>query len=181
VPLNPTTTLPMLIGLVTLNVVWFPFTADPVSGTLKFEFKAFDVTDTLPLKFPADCGANVTLNDVLCPGVRVTGVNPETLNPVPLAATCVTWALEPPVLVTVSVCIELWPTCTFVNVRLVGFGVKIAGATPIPDNAMSTDVPDPLTVSDRLPLLAPAAAGVKLMPKVEAWFGARVSGKVNPA
>lgn len=79
--------MPTLIGLVTLNVL-VAATADPVSGTFKFEFEAFDVTDTLPLKLPADCGVNVTLNDVLSPGVSVTGVViPETLNPVPLAAT----------------------------------------------------------------------------------------------
>lgn len=70
--------------------------------------------------------------------------------------------------VTVSVCVGLWPTCTFVNVRLVGFAVKVAGVTPVPDNAMSTDVVDPLTVSDSLPLLAPVVVGAKLALKVEA-------------
>jgi hypothetical protein len=88
VPLVPTTTLPTLIGVVTLNVVCAPLTADPLSGTLKSEFEAFDMTDTLPVKLPADCGANVTLNDVPCPGISVTGsVIPETLNPVPLGVT----------------------------------------------------------------------------------------------
>ena len=57
VPLNPSTTLPTLIGLVTLNVPWVE-TADPVSGTFKSGFKAFDVTATLPLKLPADGGVN---------------------------------------------------------------------------------------------------------------------------
>lgn len=71
-------------------------------------------------------------------------------------------------MVTVSVCVAPWPTCTFVNVRLEGSAVRVAGATPVPDNAMSTDDVNPLTVSDKLPLLAPAVAGVKLTPKVEA-------------
>jgi len=88
VPLSPSNTLPTLIGLVTLRVVCVAPTADPVSGTLRFEFEASDVIDTLPLKLPADGGVNMTLNDVLCPGGSVTGgVNPETLNPVPLAVT----------------------------------------------------------------------------------------------
>jgi hypothetical protein len=40
------------------------------------------------MKLPADCGAKVTLNDVLCPGVSVTGVViPDTLSPAPLAPT----------------------------------------------------------------------------------------------
>ena len=70
--------------------------------------------------------------------------------------------------VTVSVCVELWPTCTFVNVRFVGVAVRVAGVTPVPDNAMSTDVVDPLMVSDSLPLLAPAVAAAKLALKVHA-------------
>ena len=46
--------------------------------------EALEVIETLPLKLPADCGAKVTLKDVLCPGVKVTGVlNPEILKPVP--------------------------------------------------------------------------------------------------
>ena len=50
--------------------------------------EAFEVIATLPLKLPVDCGAKVTLKDVLCPGISVTGVViPETLNPVPPAAT----------------------------------------------------------------------------------------------
>jgi hypothetical protein len=77
----------------------------------------------------------------------------------------------PPVFVTVSVCVELWPTSTFVNVRPVSCAVKVAGlagVTPMPDNAMSTVVVDPLTVSDRLPLLVDAVVGAKLTLKVEA-------------
>jgi hypothetical protein len=74
--------------VVTPNVVCVPLTADPASGTFKFEFEAFDVMETFPVKFPAACGANVTLKDVPCPGISVTGsVIPETLNPVPLGVT----------------------------------------------------------------------------------------------
>ena len=71
--------------------------------------------------------------------------------------------------VTVSVCVELCPTCTLVNVRLVGIAVKVAGVVPAPDNAMlSTVGVDPLAVRDRLPLLAPAVVGTKRTPNVEA-------------
>ena len=56
--------------------------------SFKVGFEAFEVIETMPLKLPADCGAKLTLKDALCPGVNVTGiVIPETLNPVPLAAT----------------------------------------------------------------------------------------------
>jgi hypothetical protein len=44
-----------------------------------------EAIETLPVKFPEDCGAKVTLKDTLCPGVRVTGVlNPEMLKPEPV-------------------------------------------------------------------------------------------------
>ena len=64
---------------------------------------------------PALVGAKVTVKVVLCPAVNVTGsVIPEMLNPVPDAATAETVALVPPVLVSVSVWLELWPTVMFV-------------------------------------------------------------------
>jgi hypothetical protein len=56
----------------------------------------------------------------------------------------------------------------FVNVRLAGLGVKVAGVTPCPDKAMSTAVDDPLMVSANWPLLEPATVGAKFTPKVEA-------------
>jgi len=47
--------------------------------------EALEAIETLPVKFPEDCGVKVTLRDTLCPGVRVTGVlSPEMLKPVPV-------------------------------------------------------------------------------------------------
>ncbi len=89
-------------------------TAVPLSGICKLGFDAFDVTVTVPLNVPVEVGANVTVNDVLCPGVNVPAVKPETLNPVPAAAAAETVALVPPVLVTVSVWLEVWPAVIFV-------------------------------------------------------------------
>jgi hypothetical protein len=61
-------------------------TAVPLKGSIRVGLDASDVTTTLPLKVPADCGAKVTLKVVLCPGVKVSGgVIPEILKPVPLA------------------------------------------------------------------------------------------------
>jgi hypothetical protein len=79
-------------------------TAVPLKGIDKLGFDAFDVTVTVPGNDPADVGAKVTVNVVLCPGVNVTGdVIPEMLNPVPDAPTAEIVALVPPVLVSVSV------------------------------------------------------------------------------
>jgi hypothetical protein len=66
------------------------------------------------------------------------------------------------------------------NARLVGLAVRVAGATPVPERAMSTVVLDPLTVNERVPLLAPAEVGVKTTPNVVLWFAARVSGRLRP-
>jgi hypothetical protein len=100
--------LPTLIGLLTLKVLCAAGIGEPVRGTFKIRFEASELTETPPVKLPDDCGKNVTLNDVLCPGVRVTGVViPEMLNPVPLVATWEMCAIEPPVFVTVSVWVEL--------------------------------------------------------------------------
>jgi hypothetical protein len=87
VPLVPLNTLPTLIGLLTLSVLWVVATPDPVSGTFRFGLEASEATEILPLKLPADGAVNVTLNDALCPGASVIGADiPEILKPVPLAA-----------------------------------------------------------------------------------------------
>jgi hypothetical protein len=39
---------------------------------------------------------------------------------------------------------------------------------------------DPPTVNDIVPVVGPEVAGVKPIPKVLLWFGARVSGSVSP-
>jgi hypothetical protein len=70
-----------------------------------------EVIVTLPLELPADVGAKVTLNEVLCPGVKVTGVViPEIVKPVPVIGTDEMVAFSPPVFCTVSVCDGVWPT-----------------------------------------------------------------------
>jgi len=76
----------------------------PLKGTDKLGFDAFDVTVAVPGNEPADVGAKVTVNDMLCPAVNVTGgAIPEMLNPVPDSAIAEIVALVPPVLVSVSV------------------------------------------------------------------------------
>ncbi len=163
---SPRITLPKLI-LVGLAVKSPDVTAVPDSGMFKVGSCAFETTATFPLKLPADCGANVTENVTLCPAPTVTGtVIPETLNPVPLGVTAVIVALVPPVFLIVSVCEEFVPTCTFVNVMLVGLAVSVAGVTPVPESGIPMFA-EPLTVSDIVPLLAPAAVGAKLTLNVE--------------
>ena len=110
VPLVPSTTLPTLIGLLTLSVPCAP-TAVPDTGIVSVGSCASEVTVTLPLKLPADGGVNVILNDKLCPALKVTGgLIPEMLKPVPLAPAAVMCASDPPVFLIVSVWDEFVPT-----------------------------------------------------------------------
>ena len=67
-----------------------------------------------------------------------------------------------------------------VNVRLAGVAVSKAGATPVPDRAISSEVLDPLMLMESFPLLAPAVVGAKTTPNVVLWLGASVSGRVRP-
>jgi hypothetical protein len=81
---------------------------------------------------------------------------------------------------TVSVSVWFWPAWTLVNVMLRGVADKVACVTPVPERAKFTTVLDPLMVSERLPLPAPADVGAKTTPNVVLWFGARISGRLNP-
>ena len=98
----PTVTLPKV------RVVGFDprapgATPVPDNGMVTVGLEAFEVTVTLPLALPADCGVNATVKVALCPDVSVTGaVIPVKLYPVPLVPTWEIVTLEPPVFVTVS-------------------------------------------------------------------------------
>ena len=155
-------------------------TAVPLSGIDKLGFDALEITVSVPLDVPAEVGEYVTVNDMVCPGVKVPAVNPETLNPVPDAVAAETVVFTPPVFVSVSVWLEVCPVVMFVNVMLAKVGVTTAGVAPVPDTAKSTVLLIPVTVNETVPLLPPAAVGANFTVKLVAWVGAKVSGKVSP-
>lgn len=75
----------------------------PESGMLKLGFEPLEVMLMLPLAAPLAVGLKSTVNDVLWPGVNVTGkVSPLKVNPVPLTVAAEIVRLDPPVLVKVS-------------------------------------------------------------------------------
>ena len=85
--LLPTVTLPKLrlAGLGVRSPGEIPV---PDKGMVSVGFDPFEVTVTVPLALPVVVGANVTLKLVLCPDVRVTGVEtPLRVKPVPLIVT----------------------------------------------------------------------------------------------
>ncbi len=106
----------------------------PESGMLKLESEPVEVRLTLPLAAPLAVGEKSTLNEVLWPAVNVKGNDsPLKLNPAPLAEAAEIVRFDPPVLVRVSDKLELLPTCTLPNARLVGLAVSWLAGTPVPD------------------------------------------------
>jgi len=82
--------------------------------------------------------------------------------------------------VSVSVKLELLPTCTFPNPRLVGFDVSAPCATPVPERGMLKLEFDPLEVIVRLPLTLPGEVGENVTLKLTPWPALRVTGKLRP-
>jgi hypothetical protein len=80
-------------------------TPEPESGMLREGLDAVLVIAMLPVALPPVLGANVAVNDALCPLLRVVGrVRPLRLKPVPLAEACVMVTLDVPPFVRVTVC-----------------------------------------------------------------------------
>jgi hypothetical protein len=156
-------------------------TAAPLSAIARLGFDAFEVIDIVPLKLPADDGVSVTLNDVLCPGVKVSGgLIPDMLNSVPLTVAAEIVAFTPPVFVTVSVWVLFCPTTTLLNVRRVGVSVSVAGLTAVPLNATVRPAFDAFEVMVILPLKLFADGGVKVTLNDALCPGVNVSGVLIP-
>ena len=85
------------------------------------------------------------------------------LYPVPEAATAEIVALVPPVFLIVSVWLELCPTVTFVNVKLVGDAVRVAGgATAVPVKGIDKLGFDAFDVTVTAPGKLPTAVGANV-------------------
>jgi hypothetical protein len=153
----------------------------PESAMLRLGFNPFDVIVTLPLAAPLALGANCTVNEVLWPAVKVKGKDrPLNLNPAPLALAAEMVRLDPPELVNVSDKLELLPTCTLPNARLVGLAVSDPCATPVPERGMVRSELLPVDVMLMLPLSAPVAVGAKTTVNDVLWPAVKVNGKDSP-
>ena len=83
--LLPTCTVPK-VRLAGLAATVPAETPVPESEMLSVGFEPLSASVMPPFTKPLDCGANVTLNAVLCPGESVRGrVNPLRLKPLPAA------------------------------------------------------------------------------------------------
>jgi hypothetical protein len=153
----------------------------PDKGMLKLGFEPLDVMVTVPLADPLALGAKTTVNDVLWPALNVKGrLRPLRLKPLPLAAAAEIVRLEPPLLVKVSDKLELFPTCTVPNAKLVGFADRVPCVTPVPESGMLRLEFEPLEVTVTLPFAAPLAVGENNTVNEVLWPAPNVKGRLSP-
>src|ERR1041385_5754829 len=151
-----TVTLPKLSGEVVAASAP-TLAAVPESGTVNDGFDASLVIVNVPVGLPAVVGANTTLNDLLAPAARVNGtVTPLTLYPVPVADTCETVTVVPPLLVMVSDRVLLWFTVTLPKLN----GEVVAASAPtlaaVPESDTVNDGFDASLVIVNVPVGLPA-------------------------
>ena len=154
----------------------------PVHCSFPGEFDALLRNDTLPLAAPELCGANVTVNEALCPAGMDTGNDmPVTENPVPFQLALETVTLFE-VAFNVPVRFLLLPTFTLPKLRVAGFTVSCPAEeeVPVPDNGMETFGLVASLTTARLPAPAPTAGGAKRTVTVALCPAARLKGKVVP-
>src|ERR1700722_11364339 len=176
--LDPTVTLPKL-RLVGDTANWPVAVPVPERAIVSGELDAFDPPDRFPLAVPALVGAKVAVKVTLPLGVSVSGkVNPLIENAAPVRLACEMVTADPPVFVSVSDKVELVPTCTFPNPRLVGFAVSAPCVTPVPESGMLKLESEPVEVILMLPLAAPATAGEKSAGNDGLGPAVKVNGKV---
>ena len=176
----PSTTFPKLT-LPGVTESW-GCTPVPLRAMLVGELGASLVSVTLPLVVPAACGAKVTVKAIDVPAGRLTGkVSPLRLNPVPVTAACEMVKVAVPALEAVTICEALLPTPIFPKLNAAGLKeIWGEGATPAPESAI---VVGELTASLKkvtLPVMLPAALGVKNTVKPAEAPGDKVNGRLNP-
>jgi hypothetical protein len=74
----------------------------------------------------------------------------------------------------------LYPETAEVLAVHVNATAYVAACTPVPDSEMVAGDPVALLATVTLPLSLPAAVGLKTTLKVKVWFGARVTGVLDP-
>jgi hypothetical protein len=158
-----------------------PCVASPLTGMTSALPEALLTTDMLPVAVPAVVGVKTTLKAVASPAPTEMPVGvPETLKPVPEAVIDETERLAEPVLVKVTVCVDLLPMATLPKAMLAG-DAEIPDVTPEPVNATVIAESDALLLNAMLPLAAPAAVGENSAVSVAVPPAARVSGTGAPA
>lgn len=150
--------------------------------TVAGELVALLVIVRVPVVLPAVVGVNVTATTTDCPAASICPeLIPLKLKPEPVMATCEIVTLELPLLVTLTFCVLLLPTCTLPKFKLDGLLSNCSVEdTPVPLREIVKGEFGALLASDKLPLSDPAEVGAKTTVKVELAPGLIVSGMLSP-
>jgi len=153
----------------------------PLSAIVAGEFAALLFTNTLPVTEPVAVGAKFTLNVVLCPAPKLSGVNPLIVKPAPETLSEETFTLVLPVLLNVTVWLLLLPTFTFPKLKLLGPAASwLVAVTPVPLRAIVVGEVGALLVIVRLPVTLLVVVGEKLTVKDAEFPGVTVVGSGRP-
>ncbi len=149
----------------------------PARPTIAGELTALLAIVTLaPPALPALPGANVTINVVDCPGIRI--VPPETplaLKPAPLTLTLDMSMLEFPVFVNVEPKDLLLPGVTVPKFKLAGLTPsEVLAAEPVPVTPITSGEGTPFVTNVIEPLIAEVELGANTALNVALEFGAIV-------
>jgi len=124
------------------------------------------VIETVPLAAPAKVGANVTVNDVVCPGLRLAGADqPVKVNPVPVMLWAVMETGAVPTFDRVTGTDPLLPTWRLVKAMLAGFADRLP-CVPVPLNGIDIVGLDAVVVSAMFPVASPTVVGANFAVKV---------------
>jgi hypothetical protein len=133
-----------------------------------------------PVEAPVAAGAKVAEKALDWPAARVRGnARPLRLKPVPLAVAAVTVTAAEPVLVSVTLCVELPPTITFPKLMLAGEALSCR-LEPDPLKAMVVGESVAVLVTATLPLALPALVGANVAFSATLFPGKTVTGKLRP-
>jgi hypothetical protein len=178
--LVPSVTFPKLrfVGLTTSD--WVAATPVPLREIKSGEFGPVLTRETDPRAFPAEVGANKTLNVVLAPAPIVAGVeSPLVLKPEPETFICEIVTLAVPVFFRLIDWESVFPVTALPKLTLAGVGDSCA-SIPSPARTIANGDPGALLVIAILPLALPLAVGANLALKVAVLPASMVSGGVIP-
>ncbi len=138
------------------------------------------VIETLPLAAPPIVGANVTVKDVVWPGLRLAGaVQPVTVNPVPVMLCPVIETGAVPRFDRVTGTEPLLPTWRLVKAMLAGLADRLP-CVPVPLKGMDSVGLDAVVTSAMFPAASPVVVGANFAVKLAVEPAAMLCPTVKP-
>lgn len=148
----------------------------PVRGM----FSPGPYTNRLPPVSPADCGAKVTLNPRLCPGLKVMGnVAPPTENSLPVVWMFDIVTFQVRVFVRTTGKVEWDPVAIGPNDSAEGLAVTTSLLAPVPPASTTRLGFEALLENLMVPPVHPVAVGVKLTLRSTLWPASKVKGRAK--